>query len=187
MAKQSPPFIDACLTQRSENRHRNLDARMIHGLVATPIRVATGAIIIGLARPLQRKSTGFCQEQNWTNESQKNIATDLEFASRFWYDRGCENRSRPAGWGRLRGACPPSNAVFCGGRTVEFRQLRGRDLRSRTQRRTSRKKSLQKSGLIAVEMAAYRHSLGPPHRLDWDLVARRQLAICYDSSRQVIR
>jgi O-acetyl-ADP-ribose deacetylase (regulator of RNase III) len=33
----------------------------------------------------------------------------------------------------------------------------------------------------ARQMAvAYRHFLEPPHRLDWDLVAQRQLAICYD-------
>ncbi len=35
--------------------------------------------------------------------------------------------------------------------------------------------------------AAYRHFLEPPHRLDWDLVAARQLAICYDGGRQVVR
>lgn len=35
--------------------------------------------------------------------------------------------------------------------------------------------------------AAYRHLLEPPHRLDWDFVAQRQLAICYDGGRQVIR
>jgi O-acetyl-ADP-ribose deacetylase (regulator of RNase III) len=39
----------------------------------------------------------------------------------------------------------------------------------------------------ARQMAvAYRHMLEPPHRLDWDLVAQRQLAICYDAKRQVI-
>jgi O-acetyl-ADP-ribose deacetylase (regulator of RNase III) len=35
--------------------------------------------------------------------------------------------------------------------------------------------------------AAYRHLLEPPHRLDWDLVAQRQLAVCYDGGRQVVR
>jgi O-acetyl-ADP-ribose deacetylase (regulator of RNase III) len=40
----------------------------------------------------------------------------------------------------------------------------------------------------ARQMAvAYRHFLEPPHRLDWDLVAQRQLAICYDGKRQVVR
>jgi O-acetyl-ADP-ribose deacetylase (regulator of RNase III) len=34
---------------------------------------------------------------------------------------------------------------------------------------------------------AYRHYLYPPHRLDWDHVAQRQLAICYDEGRQVVR
>jgi hypothetical protein len=34
--------------------------------------------------------------------------------------------------------------------------------------------------------AAYRHYLNPPHRLDWDWVAARQRAICYDAERQVI-
>jgi O-acetyl-ADP-ribose deacetylase (regulator of RNase III) len=39
----------------------------------------------------------------------------------------------------------------------------------------------------ARQMAvAYRHFLEPPHRLDWDFVAQRQLAICYDGKRQVI-
>jgi O-acetyl-ADP-ribose deacetylase (regulator of RNase III) len=43
-------------------------------------------------------------------------------------------------------------------------------------------------GEAARQMAvAYRHFLEPPHRLDWDLVAERQLAICYDGGRQVIR
>ena len=33
----------------------------------------------------------------------------------------------------------------------------------------------------ARQMAvAYRHFLEPPHRLDWDFVVQRQLAICYD-------
>jgi O-acetyl-ADP-ribose deacetylase (regulator of RNase III) len=40
----------------------------------------------------------------------------------------------------------------------------------------------------ARQMAvAYRHYLEPPHRLDWDFVAERQLAICYDGPRQVVR
>jgi O-acetyl-ADP-ribose deacetylase (regulator of RNase III) len=40
----------------------------------------------------------------------------------------------------------------------------------------------------ARQMAvAYRHFLEPPHRIDWDFVAQRQLAICYDGKRQVIR
>lgn len=40
----------------------------------------------------------------------------------------------------------------------------------------------------ARQMAvAYRHMLEPPHRLDWDFVAERQLAICYDGARQVAR
>ncbi len=40
----------------------------------------------------------------------------------------------------------------------------------------------------ARQMAvAYRHLLDPPHRFDWDFVARRQLAICYDAGRQVAK
>jgi O-acetyl-ADP-ribose deacetylase (regulator of RNase III) len=40
----------------------------------------------------------------------------------------------------------------------------------------------------ARQMAvAYRHLLEPPHRLDWDWVAGRQRAICYDGGRQVVR
>lgn len=35
--------------------------------------------------------------------------------------------------------------------------------------------------------AAYRHFLEPPHRLDWDVVIQRQLAICHDGKRQVAR
>jgi O-acetyl-ADP-ribose deacetylase (regulator of RNase III) len=35
--------------------------------------------------------------------------------------------------------------------------------------------------------AAYRHFLLPPHRLDWDFVTDRHLAICYDGNRQVAR
>src|SRR5262245_41551864 len=43
-------------------------------------------------------------------------------------------------------------------------------------------------GEAARQMAvAYRHFLEPPHRLDWDLVVERQLAICYDDGRQVLR
>jgi O-acetyl-ADP-ribose deacetylase (regulator of RNase III) len=43
-------------------------------------------------------------------------------------------------------------------------------------------------GEAARQMAvAYRHYLEPPHRLDWDHVAERQLAICYDGGRQVVR
>jgi O-acetyl-ADP-ribose deacetylase (regulator of RNase III) len=35
--------------------------------------------------------------------------------------------------------------------------------------------------------AAYRHYLNPPHRLDWDWVIQRQLAICYDGREKVVR
>lgn len=35
--------------------------------------------------------------------------------------------------------------------------------------------------------AAWRHYLNPPHRLTWDAVTDRQLAICYDAGRQVAR
>jgi O-acetyl-ADP-ribose deacetylase (regulator of RNase III) len=43
-------------------------------------------------------------------------------------------------------------------------------------------------GEAARQMAAaYRHFLEPPHRLDWDFVAERQRAICYDGGRQVVR
>ena len=43
-------------------------------------------------------------------------------------------------------------------------------------------------GEAARQMAvAYRHFLEPPHRIDWDFVARRQLAICYDGKKQVVR
>lgn len=43
-------------------------------------------------------------------------------------------------------------------------------------------------GEAARQMAvAYRHFLEPPHRLDWDFVVERQLAICYDEGRQVIK
>jgi O-acetyl-ADP-ribose deacetylase (regulator of RNase III) len=40
----------------------------------------------------------------------------------------------------------------------------------------------------ARQMAvAYRHFLEPPHRLDWDFVAERHRAICYEAGKQVIR
>lgn len=35
--------------------------------------------------------------------------------------------------------------------------------------------------------AAYRHYLEPPHRLDWDFVAERHKAVCYDGREQVAR
>lgn len=35
--------------------------------------------------------------------------------------------------------------------------------------------------------AAYRHYLEPPHRLNWDVVADRQRAICYDGKRQAAK
>lgn len=35
--------------------------------------------------------------------------------------------------------------------------------------------------------AAYRHYLSPPPRMNWDMVARRQLAIHYDGKKQVCR
>jgi O-acetyl-ADP-ribose deacetylase (regulator of RNase III) len=39
----------------------------------------------------------------------------------------------------------------------------------------------------ARQMAvAYRHYLDPPHRIDWDFVAERQKAICYDDKKQVV-
>lgn len=41
---------------------------------------------------------------------------------------------------------------------------------------------------VARQMAAaYRHYLNPPHRMDWDMVARRQKAIHYDGNKQVSR
>jgi len=41
---------------------------------------------------------------------------------------------------------------------------------------------------VARQMAAaYRHYLHPPHRMNWDMVARRQKAIHYDGKRQVSR
>jgi O-acetyl-ADP-ribose deacetylase (regulator of RNase III) len=43
-------------------------------------------------------------------------------------------------------------------------------------------------GEAARQMAvAYLHFLEPPHRLDWDFVTERHLAICYDGKRQVVR
>jgi O-acetyl-ADP-ribose deacetylase (regulator of RNase III) len=43
-------------------------------------------------------------------------------------------------------------------------------------------------GEAARQMAAaYRHYLEPPHRLDWDFVVERQLAIHYDDGKQVSR
>jgi O-acetyl-ADP-ribose deacetylase (regulator of RNase III) len=43
-------------------------------------------------------------------------------------------------------------------------------------------------GEAARQMAAaYRHFLEPPHRIDWDFVARRQRSIHYDGDRQVSR
>ena len=43
-------------------------------------------------------------------------------------------------------------------------------------------------GEAARQMAvAYRHFLEPPHRLDWNFVAERHKAICYDGHRQVAR
>jgi O-acetyl-ADP-ribose deacetylase (regulator of RNase III) len=42
-------------------------------------------------------------------------------------------------------------------------------------------------GEAARQMAvAYRHLLEPPHRMNWDFVAQRQLAICYDGGHQVV-
>lgn len=44
------------------------------------------------------------------------------------------------------------------------------------------------AGEAARQMAAaWRHCLGPPHRLDWDWVVDRQKAICYDGDKQVVR
>ena len=41
---------------------------------------------------------------------------------------------------------------------------------------------------VARQMAiAYRHYLDPPHRMDWDMVARRQRSIHYDADRKVTR
>jgi O-acetyl-ADP-ribose deacetylase (regulator of RNase III) len=43
-------------------------------------------------------------------------------------------------------------------------------------------------GEAARQMAAaYRHYREPPHRLDWDFVAERHKAICYDGGHQVAR
>lgn len=39
---------------------------------------------------------------------------------------------------------------------------------------------------VARQMAAaYRHYLYPPHRMDWDMVARRQRTVHYDGMKQV--
>lgn len=35
--------------------------------------------------------------------------------------------------------------------------------------------------------AAYRHYLDPPHRFDWDFVAKREKAICYDGPQKVVK
>ena len=35
--------------------------------------------------------------------------------------------------------------------------------------------------------AAYRHFLNPPFRMEGEFVAERQLAICYEGKRQVVR
>jgi O-acetyl-ADP-ribose deacetylase (regulator of RNase III) len=35
--------------------------------------------------------------------------------------------------------------------------------------------------------AAWRHYREPPHRLDWDLVVERNLAICYEGNRKLVR
>lgn len=41
---------------------------------------------------------------------------------------------------------------------------------------------------VARQMAvAYRHYLDPPHRMEWEMVARRQQAIAYDGNRQVVK
>ena len=41
---------------------------------------------------------------------------------------------------------------------------------------------------VARQMAAaYKHYLSPPHRMEWDMVARRQKTIHYDGNRQVSR
>ena len=41
---------------------------------------------------------------------------------------------------------------------------------------------------VARQMSvAYRHYLHPPHRMNWDMVARRQKAIHYDGKQQVSR
>jgi O-acetyl-ADP-ribose deacetylase (regulator of RNase III) len=40
----------------------------------------------------------------------------------------------------------------------------------------------------ARQMAvAYRHFLEPPHRMDWDTVVERELAICYDDKKRVVK
>jgi O-acetyl-ADP-ribose deacetylase (regulator of RNase III) len=41
---------------------------------------------------------------------------------------------------------------------------------------------------VSRQMAvAYQHYLNPPHRMDWDMVARRQKSIAYDGREQVVR
>jgi O-acetyl-ADP-ribose deacetylase (regulator of RNase III) len=41
---------------------------------------------------------------------------------------------------------------------------------------------------VARQMAvAYKHYLNPPHRMDWDMVARRHRSITYDGNDQVVR
>ena len=41
---------------------------------------------------------------------------------------------------------------------------------------------------VARQMAAaYQHYLNPPHRFDWEMVARRNKTIKYDGSKQVVR
>ncbi len=41
---------------------------------------------------------------------------------------------------------------------------------------------------VARQMAvAYRHYLNPPHRMDWDMVVARELAIHYDGKQRITR
>jgi O-acetyl-ADP-ribose deacetylase (regulator of RNase III) len=41
---------------------------------------------------------------------------------------------------------------------------------------------------VARQMAvAYKHYLEPPHRLDWEAVARRHAAITYDDGKQMVK
>lgn len=41
---------------------------------------------------------------------------------------------------------------------------------------------------VARQMAAaYDHYLHPPHRMDWDMVTKREKAIAYDSGKKVVR
>lgn len=43
-------------------------------------------------------------------------------------------------------------------------------------------------GEVARQMAvAYQHYLDPPHRMDWDMVIRRQKSIAYDGDLHVVR